>query len=152
MIVTGPLMSTQDQREIRAVFSEFGPDVDVTTFTRGLASVIAGADGVVSMAGYNTMIEIMSSAVPAYVMPRVVPRREQWIRAERLAARADITIADSDADPSLDQFIERMIERRPRLSPDVRLDGLTRVVREIADLLNVPSPDTLRELTLSNVI
>jgi predicted glycosyltransferase len=37
------------------------------------------------MAGYNTVWETLSYGKPCLLAPRVSPRREQWIRAQRLA-------------------------------------------------------------------
>ena len=45
-------------------------------------SYILTADIVVSMAGYNTVCEILSAAKPALIIPRVQPSQEQLLRAE----------------------------------------------------------------------
>jgi predicted glycosyltransferase len=49
-------------------------------------ALIAGAERVVAMGGYNTTLEALSLRKPTLLVPRVRPRREQAIRAERLAA------------------------------------------------------------------
>ena len=50
---------------------------------------MARAAGVVAMGGYNTFCEILSFDKPALIVPRTVPRLEQFIRASRAAgARA----------------------------------------------------------------
>ena len=36
------------------------------------------------MGGYNTVCEVLSFQKQALIVPRVRPRSEQWIRAERL--------------------------------------------------------------------
>jgi predicted glycosyltransferase len=36
------------------------------------------------MGGYNTICEILASKTPALIVPRVTPRQEQLIRAERM--------------------------------------------------------------------
>ncbi len=46
---------------------------------------MAAADLIVSMGGYNTLNEIIWLRKPAIVTPRIHPRREQLIRARRMA-------------------------------------------------------------------
>ena len=55
------------------------------TFDTQLEFLIANAAGVVAMGGYNTFCEILSFDKPAILIPRVAPRREQLIRAKRVA-------------------------------------------------------------------
>ena len=50
-----------------------------------MLSYVNAADVVVSMAGYNTICEILSLRKRAIIVPRVSPVREQQIRAERMA-------------------------------------------------------------------
>ena len=52
-----------------------------------MESLIGAAQVVVSMGGYNTLCEIASQKKPSLIVPRVVPREEQLIRAEVLCAR-----------------------------------------------------------------
>lgn len=58
--------------------------------------LIAGADAVVSMGGYNTVCEVLAAGTRAVVVPRVRPRAEQLVRAERLAQRGLIDMIHPD--------------------------------------------------------
>ena len=58
--------------------------VEVLEFDPNLRTAIAEAHAVVSMAGYNTCAELLASDTPAVLLPRTRPRREQFIRAQRL--------------------------------------------------------------------
>jgi predicted glycosyltransferase len=49
-----------------------------------MEKMLAGADLVVSMGGYNTLCEILSQGTPTLIIPREVPRKEQLIRAQVL--------------------------------------------------------------------
>jgi predicted glycosyltransferase len=49
-----------------------------------MEQLIAAADLVISMGGYNTVCEILSQQTPALIIPRETPRKEQLIRAEKL--------------------------------------------------------------------
>ncbi len=84
-IVTGPLLSAGRRAEL-LVRAESLPSVDVIEFSHRMRSLIASAAGVVSMAGYNTVVEELAVGVPSLLVPRRRPRIEQHIRATRLAA------------------------------------------------------------------
>jgi predicted glycosyltransferase len=62
------------------------PDMEVRRFVPDLMPLLAGAERVVTMGGYNTVCEVLRLGKPALVVPRVLPRREQLVRAERFAA------------------------------------------------------------------
>jgi predicted glycosyltransferase len=49
-----------------------------------MVKIIAAADLVVGMGGYNTVCEILTQGTPSIIIPRDNPRREQLIRAEVL--------------------------------------------------------------------
>jgi predicted glycosyltransferase len=82
--VLGPDMPEAGRTDLKR---RFGRDRDVTfvDVCGDLTSLIAAADVVVSMGGYNTVCEILSLGRPSVIVPRVEPRLEQWIRCRRLA-------------------------------------------------------------------
>lgn len=82
LVVTGPQMPEAARRRIAAAAA---PRTEVIAQVPDGLSVLRGAAAVVSMAGYNTVSEIMSTDVPSLLVPREVPRREQAIRAEALS-------------------------------------------------------------------
>jgi predicted glycosyltransferase len=45
--------------------------------------LLADSSGIVAMGGYNTFCEILSFDKPSLIVPRTVPRLEQYIRASR---------------------------------------------------------------------
>src|SRR6202012_3847337 len=71
VVVTGPLMAPAQRRRIREVTA--GLDIDVYELRRDMESVIAGARAVVSMAGYNTVSELMRAHKPALLEPGAGP-------------------------------------------------------------------------------
>src|SRR5262249_6541165 len=85
-LVTGPRMEDGQRRRVSPAV-EGPPGVQLFPFVPHLTSLIATSDVVVSMAGYNTVSEILALGRPAVLVPRVAPRREQWIRARLLARR-----------------------------------------------------------------
>jgi predicted glycosyltransferase len=84
LIVLGPEMPSS-QREALSDLAANQPNVQIQEFTDDLISYMNAADLVVSMAGHNTISEILSLHKRAIVVPRVSPVQEQWIRAERMA-------------------------------------------------------------------
>lgn len=83
IVVTGPLMEDEDRRGVEE--HARGLRVRVTEFRADMERLISGAGAVVAMGGYNTTIELLASRKPALIVPRVEPRLEQLIRAERLS-------------------------------------------------------------------
>lgn len=84
VIVTGPLLSSRRRAEF-LVRAERLPRVKILEFTNRMRTYIASATGVISMAGYNTVAELLSADVPALLVPRDRPRLEQSLRSQRLA-------------------------------------------------------------------
>ena len=84
LLVTGPELSSEHKQAIRgAADSQEG--LRVIEFTDDLLSYMNAADVVISMAGYNTICELLTLGKRSIVVPRVKPVEEQKIRAERLA-------------------------------------------------------------------
>ena len=59
------------------------PKLESIGFEPRLELLMNRAHCVVAMGGYNTFCEILSFDKPALIVPRVKPRLEQAIRAER---------------------------------------------------------------------
>jgi predicted glycosyltransferase len=96
-----------------------GLDVRVEHFRPDMDEVLAGAQAVVSMAGYCTVAEILASGKPALLVPRAAPREEQLNRARRLAAAGRVDMLHPDAaDPAeLRRAIDRLLDRAPVAQP-----------------------------------
>ena len=82
-MVPGPEMEPP-QREALHVLGHGVPNLTIIDFTNDMMSYIAASKVVVSMAGYNTVTELLSLGVSGVLVPRVNPSQEQWIRATRL--------------------------------------------------------------------
>jgi predicted glycosyltransferase len=104
----------------------------------GCADLFAAAGCVVQMAGYNSTFEALAAGIRPILVPRRSPRREQAIRASRLAALglADVVDETAPADE-----VAWLLER-PRLLPanalagaGIRLDGADRAAHQIRNLI-----------------
>ncbi len=82
VLVLGPFMNGESQREFLERANNL-PDVEAITFDAHMESLVDRAVGVVSMGGYNTFCEVLSFDKPAIIVPRTMPRMEQYIRATR---------------------------------------------------------------------
>jgi predicted glycosyltransferase len=142
VLVTGPLLSLSRQREVVTRARHTGQAVDVVPFTDCFEDLLGGAAGVVSMAGYNTVMEILSAGVPALLVPRERPRQEQRIRAERLARVTDIEVCTAGRlDPArIGQFVERVLSNGQAEAPPVDLSGVERTARVLGNLLQWAAP------------
>jgi predicted glycosyltransferase len=80
IMISGPFMPKNERSEIACRAKKLG--VKFYHFSRQMENLIAAADLVVSMGGYNTVCEILSQRKVSLVIPRETPRLEQRIRAE----------------------------------------------------------------------
>ena len=136
IVVTGPLASHRRAADLGDRFTAVGSEVEVLRFTDRFEDLLAAASGVVVMAGYNTAVEVLSTGVPALLYPRVAPRREQAIRAERLGAAAGLEVClpgDGEVE-RIGRFVERVTASQHHRPPSVRLDGLRTAARAIERL------------------
>ena len=83
LLVTGPLMPDRDVELLRRLAD--GLDARVEVFRPDMDAVIARARAVVSMAGYNTVAELLRARRPALLVPRDRPSEEQLVRARLVA-------------------------------------------------------------------
>lgn len=81
-VVLGPFMRTNLQAEFMDRVNRLDK-VQAITFDANVEGLVAAAAGVVSMGGYNIFCEILSFDKRALIVPRTVPRLEQYIRAAR---------------------------------------------------------------------
>jgi len=95
-VVCGPEME-EPQREALAALAGRTPGVTLQAFADDMMSLIDAADLAVCMGGYNTVCEMLTLGRRAIVVPRFRPVQEQWIRAERMAARGLLRALHPDA-------------------------------------------------------
>jgi len=105
--------------------------------TPGCGPLFARADRVVQMAGYNSTFECLAAGIRPVLVPRRTPRREQAIRATRLAA---LGLADV-VDPPASAAEVAWLLRRPRAlaageleAAGIRLDGAGRAAAQLGAL------------------
>lgn len=82
ILVTGPFLPKRQWKCIDKRARNLG--IDSHRFYRRMVDLMAAADLVVSMGGYNTTCEILTQASVSLLIPREEPRKEQLIRAQVL--------------------------------------------------------------------
>jgi predicted glycosyltransferase len=84
IIVTGPFMPASFRSTLFDLAGK-RPGLHVLEFVNEPTVLIAAAERVISMGGYCAFTEAVSFEKPALIVPRVEPRSEQLIRAQRFA-------------------------------------------------------------------
>ena len=142
LTVFGPFMHMDLQVEFKRRV-EMLPRVHATTFDTNLENLVSGAIGVIGMGGYNTFCEILSFDKPSLIVPRTVPRLEQYIRASRAEELGLVTmlVDDGNRDPQRMAAAIRELPSKPKPSetriPGL-LDGLSTINGAIDQWLNRP--------------
>jgi len=80
VLITGPFMPKQDRKKVVKRARKLG--LRTYNFYRNMEKLLAAADVVVSMGGYNTICELLSLGTVSLIVPRETPRKEQLIRAK----------------------------------------------------------------------
>jgi predicted glycosyltransferase len=134
-VVFGPQMPAASRDRLLARFGALA-DVTFVDFDADLSARYASADLVVSMAGYNTVCELLSCAARAVLVPRARPVGEQLLRARLLAARGLFDVVEPE-DLQPERLMATVLQRlqQPPVSAPVDLDGLPRIHRRVAALL-----------------
>jgi predicted glycosyltransferase len=147
VIVLGPFMERERQAEflLRAASLR---RVEAVTFEARLERLMRDAIGVVAMGGYNTFCEILSFDKKALLVPRVVPRMEQFIRASRAQELNLVRMLPDDGVRETAAMVEALRRLPDQNAPsDVLvpglLDGLGNVDLRIRHLITQPRRPTL---------
>ncbi len=145
VILTGPFMPSEIQNRLCRLAAA-NPRLRVVKFVTDPDLLLSVADRVVAMGGYNTVCELLSFGKRALVVPRVEPRREQQIRAERLHERGllDVLHPDRLGPAALARWLMQP-EEAPRPRAMIDLGGAQMLPRLLQDLLG--SPGRLSGLT-----
>jgi predicted glycosyltransferase len=136
VLVTGPFMPPEDQRRIHRIAAE-RQNVQVFNFHVEPRELLPRAARVIAMGGYNTTYEVLSYGCPLLIVPRVRPRLEQLVRAQRLAefGLAEVLHPNDLAPAVLEAWLTE--DRTPPSEVRRRLDfgAIQRLPEAAADLI-----------------
>lgn len=135
IILTGPFMP----REVRHKLQNYAAQRDNLHVLEYLAEptlLVNRAERVIAMGGYNTTCELLSFSKRSLILPRIKPRREQLIRAERLQALGliDVLYPHQLTPAALTNWLKLEIEP-PQVRNFVDLKGLTRIPQFVNEIL-----------------
>ena len=119
---TGPF---RDPDEFKKLTAKSVDGIRIRYFTKRFLDYLSAADLSVSLAGYNTCMNLLAARVPAMVFP-YSKQREQPIRVEKIKDFIPMKILrDKDIEPAkLSRYIQKMLlESRPSGSVPINLDG-----------------------------
>ncbi|PKA42870.1 glycosyltransferase family protein [Rhizobium sullae] len=140
LVVLGPYMPAAERSKLVRKGEKI-PYIEVIEFDNHMEELIVGATGVVAMGGYNTYCEILSFDKPALIVPRIKPREEQLLRAQRASALGlvDMLLPDQSADPTvMAEALKRLPQRLPpsKSGSDMQLEGLDHISQTVGHWLD----------------
>jgi predicted glycosyltransferase len=133
-VFAGPFMDPEEFDDLRTL-SESG--INVRRFTQRFLDYLFAADLSVSLAGYNTCMNLLATRVPALVYP-YHRQREQPLRVETLKNLLPLRILyDRDLEPViLSNHIEQMLLNPPEVKTvNVNINGAANAARYLEKCL-----------------
>jgi predicted glycosyltransferase len=124
---------SQENRQRIAEIAARRDDMRVVTYVEEADLLMNDVQRVICMGGYNTLLSVVSFEKPALIVPRVEPRLEQLIRAQRFQDKGFVEMLHPDhlTPAALSDWLRRPVSHLPR-RVEVDLNGLGRVV-ELVD-------------------
>ncbi len=138
----GTLVAGPYAADVRGIASRSGAS-DRLIVVRGAANCLpffAAAGAVLQMAGYNSTVESLALGIRPILVPRRSPRREQAIRASRLASLGLVDVVDQGADAAeVDWLLDRPRHHPPGAiaQAGLGLDGAANAAKELLALAEV---------------
>lgn len=118
VLVTGPLMDANERHMLCELAATLpAGTVRIESFLPNPLLLFAAADLVVSMAGYNTVCELLALGQRTLLVPRFTPRQEQLVRATLLAERGLVHMLHPEhltPERLIDLVIDSLLQPRPR--------------------------------------
>lgn len=147
LLVYGPFLSGDVREEFETRVAKLNGRVAALGFESRMEALFANAEGVVCMGGYNTFCEVLSFDKRAVIVPRTIPRLEQWLRANRAEELGLVRMLDETRDGMTPQSMIAAIRALPSqgkpsdAGANGLLDGLDYVIKRTQALMNPDSTD-----------
>ena len=138
MLVAGPYATRYDA----SADDDLDGRLTVVRDVPGCVDLFARAGAVVQMAGYNSTVESLAAGVRPILVPRRSPRREQAIRASRLASMGLADVVDEHAPADEVAWLlgrSRELRAGQLEANGLRLDGAHRAASVLRSLAWVPA-------------
>jgi predicted glycosyltransferase len=137
LVVTGPLMPGHQRAEIAALAQAIS--AQCISSTPNLQAQMAGADALITMGGYNSIMEAIATGVPTIAIPRIGPSAEQRLRAKLFGALDLVRSIDLEegSQEQLVKEVQAAIATPRRKTPALRFEGIPNAARAIASLVRI---------------
>ncbi len=137
LIVFGSEMSSEEKDKLSQII-KCHSNIITLDFTDRLLNYLQAADLVVSMAGYNTITEILALGKKALVVPRHQPSQEQCIRASRMEKLGLLTVISPHelTAKNFSEAIDKQLNNKKKISYSLNFDSLSNIQREVINLLS----------------
>ncbi len=151
VLVYGPFLSGEVREQFATRVDKLNGRVTAVGFDSRIEGLFQGADGVVCMGGYNTFCEVLSFDKRAVIVPRTVPRLEQWIRASRAEELGLVQMLDETRDGLTPLSMIKAIKglstqgKPSEAGANGLLDGLDYVIERTKHLMNTPALNSAAE-------
>jgi predicted glycosyltransferase len=127
-----------DQEEYEKLAARSAPGKRIRRYTKRFVDYLSAADLSVSLAGYNTCMNLLVTKVPALVFP-YARQQEQPMRAEKIKKYLPMAVLDeADMQPErLCRHITQMLNRK-RVTGEVpiNLDGAANAAHFLNQLMS----------------
>lgn len=146
VLVYGPFLSGELRDRFEARVAKLNGRVTATGFDRHIEALFVGAEGVISMGGYNTFCEVLSFDKRAVIVPRTTPRLEQWLRASRAEEMGLVRMLEETRDGMTTRAMIDAIRNLPQQNKPSEagandlLGGLDTVIARVDALMNNMGP------------
>ena len=144
VVVTGPYMPTRTRERLGRI-AEKRPRLKLLEFVSEPAALINRAERVIAMGGYNTMCEVLSFEKHALIVPRVNPKPEQLIRAQRMKELGLIELLHPNqlSPRAITRWLASDLGPPPPSRSRIDFGGLNRIPDLLAEVLGLsasPAP------------
>lgn len=141
ILVYGPFLSGQRRSKFEKRVKKLNGRVRTTGFESNMENLMAKSEAVIAMGGYNTFCEILSFDKPAIIIPRTIPRMEQFIRATSAEDLGLVRMLDRQRDGlgpnSMIKAIKELKDQKPPSASNIPdfLNGLDYIAKRVECLL-----------------
>lgn len=142
-IFLGPDLPAVERHDLKRRLLPRSARVAVFDFRPDFVDFLPLAALTISMAGYNTTAEILAHRNRAVLVPRVFPRREQWLRAKLLADQGLVRLVEPEGlgGAQLAAVIDDALAQPPPVPQPVDFGGLRRIAKRARRLLGLPEDE-----------
>jgi predicted glycosyltransferase len=128
MIITGPNMPETNRQAL--IDQAAGNPIDIAASVADATALLKRASAVVTMGGYNSLVEVLQWRKRALVVPRRAPSAEQLLRSQLFADRGLVRMLDPEtvtAERLADSLLELLEDESVPIAANVPpLDGAER--------------------------